>query len=64
MTKDLTVKEFIDMIKEYPDFTLRFPVPDNVNENTVWPSSTSFVPTEICDIGYSSKVLIIDVKEN
>ena len=62
MTKDLTVEEFIDMIKEYPDFTLKFPVP-NANE-TVWPSSTSFVPTGICDIGYSSKVLVIDVKED
>ncbi len=63
MTKDLTVKDFIDMIKEYPDYTLRFPVPDNVGKGA-WPSSTSFVPVEICDIGYSSKVLIIDVEEN
>lgn len=59
----MKVKEFIDMIKEYPDFELRFPVPDNVGEG-VWPSSTSFVPVEICDVGYSSKVLIIEVEED
>lgn len=59
----MTSKDFINLIKDYPEFELRFPVPDKPKDSMTWPSCTTFVPVEICDIGYSSNVLIIEVKE-
>lgn len=59
----MLVKDFINLIKEYPEFELKFPIPDKEEED-IWPSSTTYIPVGITDVGYSSDILIIDMQKD
>lgn len=56
----MKVKELIEKLKNYEDFHVEFHFTDGYS---IFPNIRKFSIEEICDIGHSDKVVILDGKE-
>jgi len=60
----MKAKKLAELLMKHPDFEVNLVTLREDNEKLAWPIYTTYNVIGIADIGWSSKIIQLDVKEN